>query len=105
MSGGNTISERFGDFLMEHGPSTMNASAPKALEISQALDLATSAVDLGTNVRRRYLLDAGKLCGISVHPFGFFPSRYLSPTERCSHKGKTLYTIGFASAASGRWGK
>ena len=88
--GGNAISERIDGFLMEHGPSTINAAVPAALEVAQELDLAASAVDLGQGVRKRYLLDAGKLNGISTHPLGFFASSYLSPTARLSLLGEFM---------------
>lgn len=88
--GGNAISERIGGFLMEHGPSTMNAAVPEALEVAQDLGLAGSSVELGANVRKRYLLDAGKLSGISVHPLGFFTSGYLSLPARLSMLAEVL---------------
>ncbi len=88
--GGNAISERLDGFLMEHGPSTINAAVPAALEVARELDLAASSVDLGAGVRKRYLLDAGKLNGISVHPLGFFASGYLSLPARLSLLGEIL---------------
>jgi oxygen-dependent protoporphyrinogen oxidase len=88
--GGNAISERFGGFLMEHGPSTMNAAVPEALEVTRDLGLAASSVDLGAGVRKRYLLDAGELSGISVHPLGFFLSGYLSLPARLSMLGEIM---------------
>ncbi|MHA1530345.1 MAG: protoporphyrinogen oxidase [Alphaproteobacteria bacterium] len=88
--GGNAISERIDGFLMEHGPSTINAAVPTALEVVQELDLAASSVDLGAGVRKRYLLDAGKLSGISVHPLGFFTSSYLSLPARLSLLGEIM---------------
>lgn len=80
--GGNAISERFDGFLMEHGPSTLNASVSGAMERIQALGLGETAGDLGPNVRKRYLVDGGKLSSISVHPLGFLLSGYLSPASR-----------------------
>jgi oxygen-dependent protoporphyrinogen oxidase len=88
--GGNAISERIDGFLMEHGPSTMNAAVPEALEVSRDLDLTASSMDLGANVRKRYLLDGGKLNGISVHPLGFFTSGYLSLPARLSMLGEIM---------------
>ena len=82
--GGNAISSRFDGFLMEHGPSTMNAAVPEGLDFTHELGLAPSAIDLGKNVRRRYLLDGGRLHGIATHPFGFLLSNYLSFTARLS---------------------
>ncbi len=83
-AGGNAISERFDGFLMEHGPSTFNASVPEAIEQIDALGLLESAHDLGPNVRRRYLRNQGKLTGISTNPMGFILSNYLSPAARLS---------------------
>jgi protoporphyrinogen/coproporphyrinogen III oxidase len=81
-AGGNAISERFNGFLMEHGPSTFNASVPDAVSHIDALGLLKNAQDLGPNVKRRYLRDQGKLTGISTHPMGFLLSGYLSPKAR-----------------------
>ena len=80
--GGNAITERFDGFLMEHGPTTFNASIPEAVDQISALGLLDQAYDLGPNVKRRYLRDAGKLTGISASPLGFFKSDYLSKTAR-----------------------
>lgn len=80
--GGNAISERFDGFLMEHGPSTLNASVNGVMERIHALGLGESAGELGPNVRKRYLADDGKLSAISVHPLGFLLSGYLSPASR-----------------------
>ena len=80
--GGNAISERFDGYLMEHGPSTLNASVSGAMERIQALGLGETAGDLGSNVRKRYLVDNDKLLAISVHPLGFLLSSYLSPASR-----------------------
>jgi len=82
--GGNAISERFGGFLMEHGPTTFNASVPGAMQRIDALGLLPGARDLGPDVRRRYLRDRGRLSGISTHPAGFLVSNYLSPMARLS---------------------
>ena len=82
--GGNAISERMGGFLMEHGPTTFNASVPGASEQLDALGLLQSASDLGPMVKRRYLRHRGKLTGISAHPTGFLTSSYLSPRARLS---------------------
>ncbi|MDP7547441.1 MAG: NAD(P)/FAD-dependent oxidoreductase, partial [Alphaproteobacteria bacterium] len=38
-TGGNAVSERRAGFLMEHGPSTMNAHLPVSNEISRQLGL------------------------------------------------------------------
>ncbi|MBI4182591.1 MAG: protoporphyrinogen oxidase [Proteobacteria bacterium] len=76
--GGNAVSERLDGFLMEHGPSTVNAGAPVATGLSRELGLDPERCDLGAGVRRRYLVSRGALCGISVHPLGFLCSDYLS---------------------------
>ncbi len=80
--GGNAISERFDGFLMEHGPTTFNASVPEAVAQIDALGLLGDASDLGPNVKRRYLRDQGKLTGVSSNPMGFLRSNYLSPQAR-----------------------
>jgi len=80
--GGNAITERFDGFLMEHGPTTFNASIPEAVEQIRDLGLLDQAHDLGSNVKRRYLRDGGKLTGISANPMGFFKSDYLSRMAR-----------------------
>ena len=80
--GGNAISERFDGFLMEHGPTTVNASVPEAVEQINALGLLDQAHDLGPNAKQRYLRDGGKLTGIAASLMGFFKSNYLSKTAR-----------------------
>ncbi|MDP6708364.1 MAG: protoporphyrinogen oxidase [Alphaproteobacteria bacterium] len=80
--GGNAVSERLGGFLMEHGPSTVNAQSPVALGLSDALGLAGERCDLGPGVKRRYLVRDGELAGIETHPFGFLASNYLSLAAR-----------------------
>ena len=77
-AGGNTLSENFGGFLMEHGPSTVNAAMGEALALSRDLGLESARCDLGDEVRRRYLVKEGALAGISTHPMGFLLSNYLS---------------------------
>ncbi len=77
MAGGNAVSERFDGFLMEHGPTTFNASLPDAVERIDALGLLQSARNLGAGVKRRFLRDQGHLSGISISPLGFFTSGYL----------------------------
>jgi len=80
--GGNAISERIGGFLMEHGPSTLNAASPVAADFSRELGLDAARCDLGARVRRRYLVKQGALQGLPVHPLGMFTSSYLSPRAR-----------------------
>jgi len=80
--GGNAISENIHGFLMEHGPSTINAAVPEVGEMSNVLGMASSVVDLSGGVKNRYLVKNGQLKGIPVHPLGFMTSRYLSVTGR-----------------------
>lgn len=80
--GGNAISERVQGFLMEHGPSSVNAAAPHATYLSRALGLEPMRCELGGDVRYRYLVADGALRRISSHAFGFLTSRYLSVGAR-----------------------
>jgi protoporphyrinogen/coproporphyrinogen III oxidase len=82
LTGGNAVSEHRDGFLMEHGPSTMNAHVPAAEEISRKLDLENQRCDLGDGIRRRYLVAKGKLAGIPMSPLGFMTSGYLSPLAK-----------------------
>jgi protoporphyrinogen/coproporphyrinogen III oxidase len=82
LTGGNAISEHLDGFLMEHGPSTMNAHVPAADEISRQLDLEGQRCDLGDGIRRRYLVAKGKLAGIPMSPLGFMTAGYLSPLAK-----------------------
>ncbi|MBZ0216407.1 MAG: protoporphyrinogen oxidase [Fimbriimonadaceae bacterium] len=82
--GRKAMSRRFGGFLMECGPSTVNAAAPAALAYANELGIASSALGLGAGVRKRYLHDAHKLTGVSAHPLGFLLSTYLSLPARIS---------------------
>ena len=109
--GGNAISEKFDGFLMEHGPTTFNASVPEAVDQIKALDLLDSAHDLGPDVKRRYLRDNGNLTGISANPLGFFASDYLSLRGRTrifleglvrKHKGGEESIHAFTSRRFGR---
>lgn len=79
--GGKAISERFGGFLMEHGPSSVAAEAP-ILSVSHDLGLGAEQIGLSGAVRRRYLVACGRLCGIGMHPVAFLTSPYLSPKGR-----------------------
>ncbi len=81
-AGGNAVSERIGGFLMEHGPSSLNAGSPVALQASHKLGLDAKRCDLGAGVRQRYLVRDGRLHGISVRPLGLFASNYLSLAGR-----------------------
>lgn len=80
--GGSAVSERIGGFLMEHGPSTVASESPAAREFSHRLDLDGERCEMGEGVRRRYLVGQGALQGISVDPFGFLRSDYLSRRAR-----------------------
>ncbi len=80
--GGNAVSERRSGFLMEHGPSTMNAHVPVANEISRGLGLDDERCDLGDGIRQRYLVSGGTLAAIPMGPFGLLTAGYLSPLAR-----------------------
>ena len=82
--GGNARSQAFDGYLMELGPTTLNAAFAPAMEVVQELGLGKSRVGLGAGVRKRYLRDGEKLFGISTHPLGFFLSPYLSLRARAS---------------------
>jgi oxygen-dependent protoporphyrinogen oxidase len=80
--GGNAISERIGGFLMEHGPSSVNATLSTASELSRSLGLDALRCELGPEVRYRYLVRDGRMHRIAAHPLGFISSGYLSPGAR-----------------------
>ena len=82
--GGNAVSERIDGFLMEHGPTTLNAMAPDALQLSGELGLCEEQTSLGSGVRKRYLRQGDDLHGVSIHPAGFLFSSYLSLAGRAS---------------------
>ncbi|MGE0853674.1 MAG: protoporphyrinogen oxidase [Hyphomicrobiaceae bacterium] len=79
--GGKAVSERFGGYLMEHGPSSVAAEAP-IQSLSRELGLESQQVGLSGAVRRRYLVAGGRLCGIGIHPAAFLTSSYLSAKGR-----------------------
>ncbi|MGE0700185.1 MAG: protoporphyrinogen oxidase [Hyphomicrobiaceae bacterium] len=79
--GGKAVSERFGGYLMEHGPSSVVADTPIE-SLSRDLGLEAEQVRLSSAVRRRYLVARGRLCGIGIHPAAFLVSSYLSPKGR-----------------------
>ncbi len=83
-TGGNAKSLRFDKFLMELGPTTLNAAFPNAMKRIDHLKLGQTTQELGENVRKRYLRDDRGLHGISTHPLGFFTSGYLSIRDRLS---------------------
>ncbi len=80
-AGGNAVSERIGGFLMEHGPSSVNAASP-ATALSGTLGIDGLRCDLGPHVCYRYLTGGGRLHQVATHPFGFLSSSYLSPRAR-----------------------
>jgi oxygen-dependent protoporphyrinogen oxidase len=111
-AGGNAISERIGEFLMEHGPSTVNAQSIDANDIAKRLELTAEQCALGAGVKNRYLVGKGALKGIPVHPLGFLWSNYLSLKGRLRlmtefavprNKNKAEETI--AEFAGRRFGK
>ena len=81
-AGGNAISERIGGFLMEHGPSSVNAASAEAGALARSLGLDGSRCELGPGVRYRYLVGHQALKRISTHPLGLLTSNYLSPRAR-----------------------
>lgn len=93
-SGGNAVSERINGFLMEHGPSTINAAVPEVQELSASLELNASMVELSEEIKHRYLVKDGELSGISAHPLGFLASNYLT-------LGARLRLLGEAAIAKG----
>ena len=89
-AGGNAVSERIGGFLMEHGPSSVNAGASEADHLSRLLGLESSRCALGPGVRHRYLLRDNSLHRIRTHPLGFLTSGYLPPLARLRMMGEFL---------------
>ena len=87
-AGGNAVSERFDGFLMEHGPTTVNASTPAAAALTMSLGLDAQRCDLGPDVRYRYLAGNRQLGRIATHPLGFFTSSYLSRRARLRMLGE-----------------
>jgi oxygen-dependent protoporphyrinogen oxidase len=81
-TGGNAISERRNGFLIEHGPSTINAAVNEVGTLSGSLGLDPAIVPLSDDVKRRYLVKGGTLSGVSARPLSFLTSSYLSPAAR-----------------------
>lgn len=81
-TGGNAKSRQFDGFLMELGPTTLNAAYPGTMERIADFGLERSVRELGKNVQKRYLRDTRGLHGISTNPMGFFTSPYLSRRSR-----------------------
>lgn len=92
--GGNAVSERIGGYLMEHGPSSLNAAAEGADPISTRLGLENERVFLGDDVKYRYLTKNAALSGIPVHPLGFFTSSYLSTRGRLAMACELFKPVG-----------
>ncbi len=80
--GGNAVSERIDGFLMEHGPSTIDARSTAATDMAGMLGLDSQRCELGPEVRNRYLVGNGNLRSIPARPMGFLMSDYLSPVAR-----------------------
>lgn len=79
--GGKAQSERIGGFLMEQGPSAVAADG-LIESLTAGLGLAQERVDLGPEVRRRYIVAGDRLRGIATHPAAFVTSGFLSPAGR-----------------------
>ena len=86
--GGNAVSEKIDGFLLEHGPTTLNAMVPEALNLTTELGLDTEKINMGAGVKQRYLRANGQLHGISTSPAGFLLSPYLSFSARLSMMGE-----------------
>ena len=93
-AGGNAVSERIDGFLMEHGPSSVNAASPDAAALSASLGLENLRCALGPGVRYRYLVRDGALWRLSTHPAGFLLSGYLSLRGRLRLLGEALVPAG-----------
>ena len=80
-AGGKAQSERINGFLMEHGPSSVAAegAAPSLL---QNFAVEHDRVELGPEVRHRYIVAGGRLHGIAIHPAAFLTSNFLSTAGR-----------------------
>ena len=72
VTGGNAISERFDGFLMEHGPTTFNASFPDAVDQIRALGLLETASDLGPEVKKTLFARSRSTDGHCYRSHGFF---------------------------------
>jgi oxygen-dependent protoporphyrinogen oxidase len=88
--GGNAISERIGGFLMEQGPSSVNAAGAEVESLSRSLGLDGARCELGPGVRHRYLLRDHSLHQIQAHPLGFATSSYLPLRARLRMMGEFL---------------
>ena len=107
-AGGNAVSERVGGFLMEHGPSSVNAASCAAAEFSTSLGLDPLVCGLGSEVRYRYLTGRDGLHRVSTHPLGFLLSNYLSPGARLRVLAEPAIPRGNASieeSVAGFWSR
>jgi oxygen-dependent protoporphyrinogen oxidase len=80
-AGGKAQSERINGFLMEHGPSSV-AAEDAALSLPQNFAAEHDRVELGPEVRHRYIVTGGRLHGIAIHPAAFLTSNFLSTAGR-----------------------
>ena len=80
--GGNAVSERIGDYLMEHGPSSLKANVQSAEILSSQLELHKKRVFLGSGIHYRYLTKSGTIAAIPTSPFGLLTASYLSLSGR-----------------------
>ncbi len=88
-AGGKAQSERIDGFLMEHGPSAI-AALSTSQAIPQNLAIEHDRVELGPDVRHRYLVARGRLHGIATHPAAFLTNNYLSLKGRLRLLAETL---------------
>lgn len=80
-AGGKAQSERINGFLMEHGPSSV-ATEGTAQSLPQGFTVGHDRIELGPEVRQRYIVANGKLHGIAIHPAAFLTSNFLSTAGR-----------------------
>ena len=80
-AGGKAQSERMDGFLMEHGPSSIAGECVVPL-LKQDIAIRQDRVELGPDVRRRYIVAGSRLHGIGVHPAAFLTSNFLSAAGR-----------------------
>ena len=80
-AGGKAQSERINGFLMEHGPSSVAAEGVVS-SLARDLGLEPARVELGSEVRHRYIVTDGRLNGIATHPAAFVTSEFLSKAAR-----------------------
>ncbi len=88
-AGGKAQSERINGFLMEHGPSSVAAEGA-ASSLPQNFALEDDRVELGPEVRHRYIVAGGRLHGIAIHPAAFLTSNFLSMAGRLRLLAETV---------------